>query len=186
MRKLYLLGLMLIAFGISSFSQNEKIRMIIGRISVATIKPGDKIKVPLQIENESGIKIMGMQLFVGYNHDLLSWDGTLANPVPGVTNFNKKMPNNAGEWVFNDNGSQIVSLWNEPSLTTGVDLKGKSIILEYVFTYKGGLKSSESSPLKWGDAYKEVGGSLIMGKTEIFDENLNSLEVDLINGELFY
>lgn len=178
----YLIGLLFTVLMIQVSSQGV-ITLSIDKIDISKKKAGDKIIVPLHLNNESGIKIMGFQFFVGFDHSLMSWDGTYENPLPGATNFNEKMPVESGDWLFNDNGNQVVVLWNERSLK-GVEINGKHTIVELIFTYKGGLKAGEKSPLVWGETMKDVDGKLVLGKTEMYNEEIKSMDLKLVSGEV--
>ena len=183
MKKYVILSLLFLTMIIPGFSQEGKLTISIGDVKLTKLNSGDKVIVPVTLNNESGIKIVGMQLFVGFDHNILSWDGTMSNPSPGVRNFNEKCPYSSTEWMFNDNGSQMGALWNEASITA-IEFDGTHVLFEYVFTYKGGLAKGATSPLSWGAAYKDVEGRLVLGKTEVYDGDLKTIDLNLVDGKL--
>lgn len=183
MKSYLLLAILVYCTISSSMAQTGSATLTIGKIDISNLKPGDKVKIPLKMTNFTGGLVLGFQLFVGFDHEFLTWDGTLENPSPGVEKFDKNLPFRPDAWMFNDNASQIVSLWGDPELK-GIALPETLIFCNLVFTYKGGLQSGMSSPLTWGDTYKDVDGLLVQGKTEMFDEKTNNYQLTLINGEL--
>jgi hypothetical protein len=183
MRKFVIVSLLLAGVVLCGFSQSGKVTLSVGEVKVSKLNPGDKVNVPVKLINESGVKIVGLQLFVGFDHSILSWDGTMSNPTPGVRNFNAKCPYSSTEWMFNDNGSQMGALWNEASITA-IEFDGEFVLFEYVFTYKGGLEKGGASPLSWGATYKDVEGRLVLGKTEVYDGDLKLIDLNFVDGKL--
>ena len=183
MNRYIVLGLFLFCLMGIGFSQEGKLTLSIGEVKVAKLNPGDKVIVPITLNNESGIKIVGMQLFVGFDHNILTWDGTMSNPTPGIQNFNENCPYSSSEWMFNDNGNQMGALWNEPSISA-IAFNGSNILFEYIFTYKGGIGKGETSQLIWGKEYKDMDGRLVLGKTEVYDGDLKPIDINLVDGKL--
>jgi hypothetical protein len=105
------------------------------------------------------------------------------SPKSGVKNFNPKMPLEGGGWVFNDNGNQMVDIWDDASFKV-IDMKNGELFCEYIFTYKSELAKGDSSVLSWGKTYEVVDGRLVKGMTEIYDESVGSIILTMINGSL--
>jgi hypothetical protein len=76
-----------------------------------------------------------------------------------------------------------VALWSESS-TNAIEIPAGKPLVELIFIYKEEIKKGMSSALNWGDTNKDVGGRLLLGKTEMYDQDLNPIELTLINGEL--
>jgi hypothetical protein len=183
MKKSIVLVCMLASIALFAFSQNNSITLEVGEVRVKNMKPGDDIRVPVILSEKSGGLLAAFQLFIGFDHSLLTWKGTWENPMPGIININENTPYNETSWVINDNGSQMVAVWDDPNFN-GIDMKNGDIFFEVVFTYKGGLAEGASSPMVWGDYYEDVEGKLMKGKTEIYDENLLNFNLTFINGGL--
>lgn len=182
MKKVVLLvSLLMLAF--ACIAQNYTATIAIGEVDISKLEPGDDVIVPVKFIEKSGGKITTFQLFIGFDHSILQWKGTWEEPQPGIINVHKNMPYNNTSWLFNDNGNQMVALWEDLNLV-GIDIENGSIFFEIVFTYKGGVSAGMTSDFIWGDFYEEVNGNYVNGKTEIWDENVNSFNLTMINGIL--
>ena len=171
--KKHFIFLTIFLFNISFlFSQTYTAKLSIDAINVSELKPGDDIVVPVRLVEKSGGMIVGFQLFIEFNHSLFSWKGVSESPLPGVINFNKNMLYNASDWLFNDNGNQMVALWNDPKLT-GVEMNDGDIFFEYVFTYLGGLNTGDNSVFSWGETFEQESGVVVRGITEMYSEKFD-------------
>jgi hypothetical protein len=183
MKKLIVLSFLLsVCIGIS-ISQTYKATLSIDDVDISDLKPGDDVIVPIRFVEISGGKFLGFQLFVGFDHNILSWKGTAENPLPGIRSLNPKMSFEVSSWIFNDNSNQMAGIWSPPGFD-GLEFKGGELILEYIFTYKGGLQPGEVSPLIWGDTFEMTEGIVKKGPTEIVSEKLDNYVLTLINGSI--
>ena len=109
----------------------------LGSTDASALSVGDMVYVPVYCDDISSNSFIGLQLMFSFDHAVLTWNGTNPNPLPGVINFNPIFPYSPADWFFNDNGSQMVVLWNDPTFT-GVSLIPEDLLFEFVFTYSGG------------------------------------------------
>ncbi len=153
-------------------SQTYSANISIDSVYISDLEPGDEIRIPIRFISSSGGLIIGFQFFIEFDHSLFSWNGTNAAPLTGVKNINEKMPFSQNNWLFNDNGNQMVALWDDPNFN-GINMHYGDIFFEYVFTYKGGLKIGMTSALTWGSTFELLEGNLIRGTTELYSEQLD-------------
>lgn len=183
MKKIIVLIFLLIAISVVSMSQNYTATVAVGDVNLSKLKPGDDVIVPVKLKEKSGGLIATFQLFIGFDHSLLTWKGTWENPQPGIKNIHKNMPYSSAAWVINDNGNQMVAVWDDPNFK-GVEMKNGDVFFEIIFTYKGGLADGANSVMNWGDTYEDIEGKLVRGKTEIYDEGLKNFTLTMINGTI--
>ena len=70
------------------------ITLSVGNVDVTGKVPGDKIYIPITIDAITlGEEISGWQFFIWHNQSIITWDGTTANPTPGIHWLNPKFPN---------------------------------------------------------------------------------------------
>ncbi len=150
-------------------------------VDISTLNVGDDVIVPVLMVNRTptgvpGSMVIGFDLFVGFDHDLLTWKGTNPNPTPGVINFHSYFTGgyNPSDWLFNDNGTEMVALWTDPTYLGG-DFEDGAVLFEYVFTYEGGLDPGGSSPFTWGISKSLQGDSenkikMVKGITSAFTD----------------
>ena len=156
----------------------------VGSTDASGLVPGDKVYVPLIVDDIStGSLIIGFDTFVSFDHDVLSWDGTTTDPLPGVQAIHPNMPYNPSDWLFNDNGDEIIALWYDPDYSGELVNPGESF-LTYVFTYLGG-----ETDLVWGvnvDAPTtfEPGKGLEKGNTAMWDQYFTDFTLTLVNGSV--
>jgi hypothetical protein len=183
MRRIVVFISVVVLLSVEAFSQNYSATLAVGEVNVKQLKPGDDLIVPVILKEKSGGRLATFQLFIGFDHNLLSWKGTWEDPLPGIRNFNVNMPYSSASWVINDNGNQMVAVWDDPNFK-GVDMKNGEVFFEIVFTYKGGLTAGAKSILNWGDTYEDIEGKLVRGKTELYDEDLKNFTLTTIDGIL--
>ncbi len=107
-----------------------------------------------------------MQFFVGFDHAILTWKGTFANPTTGIINFHPNFPYGTvnGSWLFNDNGVELVTLWDDPANFHTFSIPTSNKWYDMIFTYNGGIPTTGGeSPLVWGLAATDAGGKLVKG-----------------------
>ncbi|MCD4664327.1 MAG: hypothetical protein K8R68_03585 [Bacteroidales bacterium] len=183
MKKHFIL-LTIFLFNISFlFSQTYTAKLSIDAINVSELKPGDDIVVPVRLVKKSGGMIVGFQLFIEFDHSLFSWKGVSESPLPGVINFNKNMLYNPADWLFNDNGNQMVALWNDPKLI-GVEMNDGDIFFEYVFTYSGGLNTGDNSVLSWGETFEMENAVVVRGVTEMYSDKFDYFVLTKQDGKI--
>jgi len=181
MKKLIIL-ICLFSFTLNySIAQAYTAALAIEDVDISGISPGEKFVIPVKFKEKSGGLIAGFQLFIEFDHNIFQWNATFDNPVSGVQNFHPKMP--ADSWMFNDNGNQMVALWEDRNYR-GIDLGTDEVLVEYVFIYKGGLEKGSSSLVIWGDRNEEIEGKLVRGKTEMYDESLKNFTLTMLNGSV--
>jgi hypothetical protein len=184
MKNILLLGIVFIlGLGFVRSQSLQHATISIDKVSVATCKQGDKIIVPVRLIEKSDGLISGFQLFIEFDHTLLTWKGTWENPEAGIIKINEATPYNANDWLFNDNSKQVVGIWIDPSFK-GVNIKANEVIFEVVFIYNGGLLSGGTSKLSWGRTLEQMDGKVVRGNTEMFSDSLQYFELELIDGAL--
>lgn len=156
----------------------------VGSTDASGLTPGDKVYVPLIVDDISaGSLIIGFDLFVAFDHTVLSWDGTNPDPLPGVQSIHPNMPYTPSDWLFNDNGEEIIALWYDPDYSGELVNPGESFFT-YVFTYLGG-----ETDLTWGvdvDASSgfDPGKGLEKGNTAMWDQNFLDFNLTLVDGSV--
>ncbi len=177
--------IILVSLGVTLFSQTYTATLSLDSINVKGYNPGDEIIVPVKIKNKSGGMLLGFQFYIGFDHNVLQWKGSMENPVTGIVNFNEKMPYNPNDWTFNDNGNQLVVLWNDPKLV-GIPIGDNDIhIISIIFTYKGGIERGGCSELVWGQSVEIENGRIKRGKTEMYSEKTDYYKLTLNNSCIY-
>jgi uncharacterized membrane protein len=164
MRKLLFILVLFISANLM-YSQTATIRL--GDFDVTGLVPGDKVYVPIYVDAISSPgDIITMQMFFAYDHSVLTWDGTFANPLNGVQNFHPNFPYGTpnGSWLFNDNGEVLGCLWDDAAGAHIMPAGG--MFFEYKFTYHGGETTLQWSP----------------DLTELNDGNFNLYELTFVDG----
>ena len=173
--------LIIVIFGIKlSISQTYSAKLAIDSISIAELKAGDKVTVPIKLLEKSGGVIVGFQFFIEFDHSLFTWMGTSSNPLNGVKNINENMPYNSNDWLFNDNGNQMVALWLPTDME--VDIKEGDVFFEYIFTYNGNYPTDKETLFSWGTFNEQKEGRIVRGKTEMYSEKLDLYKLSFSDG----
>lgn len=182
--KKYIISVILIFFmsGII-FSQSYTATLSIDTISVSNLNPGEDIVVPVRLFEKTGGLIIGFQFFIEFDHSLFSWKGSNESPLSGVINLNKNMPYDSDDWLFNDNGNQMVALWSDPNFN-GVEMNDGDVFFEYVFTYLGGLNTGDKSEITWGETSEINDGLVVRGVTEMYSEKFDYFVLTKKGGEI--
>ncbi len=186
MKKVLLSFIVLLMSASLAFSQTYNATLAIDNVDVSTLSAGDDVVIPVRLEymDPGGLDI-GFQFFIQFDHAILTWKGSNPNPTPGVTNFNPVMPYNSADWAFNDNGTALVVLWNDPTFN-GVYMADGEQFFDLIFTYNGGLNQGDSSPLVFQTA-KSVsnGGKLVKGPTEMYSQLFDYFVLTLNQGSVY-
>ncbi len=161
--------------------------MRIGEVDVAGIPVGGDVIVPVYVDIIDDGTVYTMQFFIGFNHTILTWKGTFANPLTGIQNFHPNFPYGTtnGSWMFNDNGTELVTLWDDPANFHTFSIPVSNKWYDMIFTYNGGLTVGQESLLVWGLAKTDHGGKSAKGSTEMFDQNFSQYSLTLIDGNVF-
>ena len=174
------------------YAQQNGISFGLPRVDVSQLNVGDEIIIPIKVVSKTpngpvlGSFCIGFDLFFSFDHNLLQWKGSADDPIPGVQNFSPLCSYSTNDWIFNDNGIVQVCLWQDP-VYSGEDFPDGTILFEYVFIYKGGLKKGESSPLIWTTEQIVEKGRVKTGKTDAYTDKLAPYEdVVLINGSIYF
>ena len=184
MKKHYLFLTILVFHITVLFSQSYyTARLSIDTIDISGLEPGDDVVVPVRLLEKSGGLVIGFQFFIEFDHSVLKWKGTYELPLPGVIDFNENMPFNHGDWLFNDNGNQMVALWEDPGFD-GIEMEDGEIFFKYIFTYLGGLDTNDQTPLTWGETFEQDEGKVVRGETEMFSEKLDYFVLTKQNGAI--
>ncbi len=151
----------------------------IGSTDVSGLNPGDKVYVPVYCDAISANLIIGFQFYIAFDHAVLDWDGTSTDPLPGLQGIHPNFPYNTNDWLFNDNGSEMVCLWIDPTYA-GQSISPGETFFTYIFTYLGG-----ETELTWGLS-KNAGfiNKFSKGSTEMYDENFTYYQLTLLNGNI--
>ena len=184
---------LLIAFQavfIMAQSTVSSINMELPAIEIRNLNPGDQITVPVIMKNRlpSGQTLGGMcigfQLFISIDTTVLLWNGTKGTKN-GVVDFHPLCPYSSVDWLFNLNkGGQIACLWQDPKLV-GQDFPDDIVLFKLGFTYLGGLKEEQSTPLQWGKEAVIEEGIMLKGKTDAFSSSLKPYDnVILVDGSI--
>ncbi len=184
MKNFITLCISIICFFSIAISQTYTATLVIDTVDITGLKAGSDVIIPVRLVQKSGGLIAGFQLYIGFDHSMFNWKGTTEVPMPGIQNINLSLTNNLTDWMFNDNGNQLIAIWIDPALT-GVEFKNGDILAEFIFSYKGGLQSGEKSLLTWGDTYEVKDGIIIKGPTEITSELMDIFVLKYINGYIF-
>lgn len=184
MKNFISLCISIICFISIAISQTYTATLAIDDLDITGLNSGDAVIVPVRMVEKSGGMIAGFQLFIGFDHTYLGWNGTSETPLKGIQNVHTNLKYSPGDWVFNDNGKQFVAIWIDPALT-GVELRNGDVIAEFIFNYKGGLQPGEKSLLTWGDTYEVNEGIVEKGPTEITSELFDIFVLKYINGSVF-
>ena len=175
MKKVLLILTAFMLSGSVTFAQPFDITFGIPDVDVSTLNVGDDVIVPVIMVSRvptgvPGSMVIGFDLFIGFDHTYLTWKGTNPAPLTGVQNFHALCPYAPADWLFNDNGTEMVALWQDPSYL-GADFEDGAVLFEYIFTYEGGLVGS--SPLLWGWAKSLQGDNqiqMVKGITAAFTD----------------
>jgi hypothetical protein len=184
MKKLVTLGLFVIFLSHYSVSQTYTATIEIEKVRIDGLKAGDEIIIPLRLVEKSGGLIWGFQFFINYDHSVLTWKGTVENPLSGVKGFNDKIPYSKSDWLFNDTGYQIACSYTGGATSSGVDIRNGEIFLEYIFVYKGNLKKGEFSGINWGRENVLPPEDVFKGITEMYSELMDYFELKYNDGEI--
>ncbi len=163
----------------ASLSIGQQITFGLDDIDISTVGVGEDVVVPVKLVSmEPGYGCIGFDLFIGFDHALLTWKGTNPAPLPGVINFNPLFPPySPADWLFNDGGVEMIVTWQDPTYL-GVFFADGDVLFEYVFTYNGGLNPGESSPLIWGTSAETTEANklitLAKGQTAAFHQFFGS------------
>jgi uncharacterized membrane protein len=175
MKKL-LLSIGLILYSAIMFAQSTA-TLSFGSTDLTGYNPGDKVYVPINCDAITPPATSGFQFFIEFDHTVLSWDGSTANPLPGAQNFHPNIQYNSSEWLFFDNGVSLgCSFLDNNFLSRNIN-SGETFLV-YVFTYLGGetelvwqLSDKGNQTYKFGK-----------GVTEMYDENFEYFDLTLIDG----
>jgi len=127
------------------------ITLSIGDVKVGTV--GETVHVPITIENMTpGEDIAGGQLFFWFDQSILTWDGFMEDPDPGVSLVYTYIWD--GYMVGVTPSSMLYFFFDGPGGTGTLILPVTLVI--FTFIYNGGLEPGETSPLIWGMPGTEV------------------------------
>jgi uncharacterized membrane protein len=174
MRKL-LLFIGLLVYGTIVFAQATA-TLSLGSTDLTGKVPGDKIYVPVNVDAISGDLVTGYQFFIEYDHAVMSWDGTLTNPVPGVNYFHPNFPYSFSDYIIWDNGTYLIATWTDPTYNGKIINSGEKFI-EFKFTYIGG-----QTELLWQNIAYDNGNPSPKFLTEVYDVNFTNFELTLVDG----
>jgi hypothetical protein len=193
-----LLILSVVLLGVSmSFSQTYNATLKVGDVDLTGISVGGTVEVPIYLQaKDAGSLITGFQFFVAFDHNILEWQGTYANPVPGVPYMNPAFVGgyNSSDWLFNDNGVEMVGLWLDPSFM-GIDIPDGGIFWTYSFTLLQEVPAGGMSALTFTNPVKAAiiqDNYAKSGPTEMYDQDFNYFNFgqygpggDLLDGSIF-
>lgn len=161
-----------------AFTQNRYATLKIGDVDITGISVGGTVEVPIMLQDISpdGL-ITGFQFFVAFDHTYLQWQGTYANPVPGVPYINPAFVGgyNASDWLFNDNGVEMVGLWIDPTFN-GITLQGDNVFWTYTFTLLQEVPAGTTLALTFTNPVKSAiveNNYAKSGPTEMYDQDFN-------------
>lgn len=159
-------------------SFGQFIKLGINEIDVGDLNPGDKVYISLTIDTISpGAQIWGMGLFFNIHTGYLQWDGTLLNPMPGVTYVNPLFPpvilpaGVAANWYLHSNGIDNVFGYLQGDGVSYASLDGQTFpvtILTLKFTYLGGISLGQIIPITWSTETKGDNDLKTGGLTEVY------------------
>ena len=115
MKKKSLIFILLISVKII-FAQTATLR--IGDVDLTNITVNGLVIVPVYVDAIDDGTVYTLQFFIGYDHNILDWNCQLL--LPCVQNFHSNFPYGTtnGSWMFNDNGLELVVLWDDPPIIT--------------------------------------------------------------------
>lgn len=179
MKKVLLIICFLASASMIFVAQSSEVTM---RLSETMVTPGvpQDIEVGVTIDYMTpGNTIVGVQLSLLYDETLLSWNGTMTNPAPGVSyqnpGFTPVTP--FGDYLWNTgftNGNLIMT-WIDPTYMGFPNPDGDDLI-RYWFHYNGGLLAGEESPITFSLTAKLQDGSYIKIVNELTDQNFTPMD----------
>ena len=128
-----------------AFAQTFNATIAIDDVDISNLSPGDDVIIPVRqeyMEPDGGL--LGIDLYIEFDHTILTWKGTNANPLPGVTNFNPVMSYSPADWYFFDDSIAVYANWICPTFCW-VNIPDGEQFFDFIFTYNGGLGSPDSS-----------------------------------------
>jgi hypothetical protein len=164
------------------------ITLSVGDIDVTGLVPGDKVYISVTIDAITpGEEISGWQFFIWHDQMHITWDGTTANPGLGINYLSPFFPNCPCGIMYNVNpNSELVFLFGDGSAF--LNLSNQTLpflIIEFTFTYHGGIGPGESSPLIWGTSGKNSFGTTGKGTTEVYTwDEFDYFTLHLNNGSI--
>jgi hypothetical protein len=183
MKRIVLIGLLIGLLTGYASAQTYTAKLSIDQIDVSLLKPGDELVIPIRLADRSGGLISGFQFFINYDHTLLRWKGSVEEPLSGIQSFHPLMPYSIEDWLFNETGFQLATSWFDPTFA-GVDLRNESIIIEFIFTYQGGLEKDKVSEISFGSEVLLENGRIVKGVTELYSELLDYYVLNNENGAI--
>ena len=142
--------LVIIVFLLSTgqtFTQTSDATLAIDDVNIINLPVGDDVIVPVRLESmDPPTLIIGLEFLIEFDHNILTWKGTMANPLPGVENFNPVMPYSPADWMFfiNPDMNVLSMSWTDPTFY-GVNVDEGDQFFDLIFTYNGGLSVGDSS-----------------------------------------
>lgn len=182
MKKKSLIFILLISVKII-FAQTATLR--IGDVDLTNITVNGLVIVPVYVDAIDDGTVYTLQFFIGYDHNILDWNCQLL--LPCVQNFHSNFPYGTtnGSWMFNDNGLELVVLWDDPAnYHTMPSPPPVQKWFELLYVYKGGLAPGAVSPLVWSVFESGSINNTAKGPTEMYDQNFSQYNLTLINGSV--
>ncbi len=133
--KKYIFTLLLLTGIMTAYAQKYSATIAIDNVDVTKLKPGDQVSVPIRLIEKSGGQISEIQFFIEFDHAVFSWNGTFEQAQSGIKKCHPSMPWDGKTWFINDNGNQIVVLWDEPNFK-GVEIKREKFFVN-CFYFQG-------------------------------------------------
>lgn len=157
----------------ASLSYGQQITLGLEEATYASLTVGDEVQVDLiMVSKEPGYDVIGFDFFVEFDHAVLQWKGSNPNPTAGIINFNPLCPYSAADWIFNDNGVALASLWQDPTYL-GANFPDGSVVYTMLFTYLGGLNPGEQTDLFFQTSKELIGTQsikLAKGQTNAYHQ----------------
>ena len=177
MKKVVFIFLMLIMGASYSFAQYDA-TVRVPDIDITGLNAGDTFIIPFIMDSKTaGGLITGFQTYIDFDHTIMSWNGTFADPTPGVSYFNPLMPynGNGNDWTINDNTGEnaMFAFWMDPNFM-GVDVPDGDTFIAFIFTYNGGLDDNEQISILWNTQY-----------TSITDAQSSPFNLSFVNGIVY-
>jgi hypothetical protein len=167
-------------------AQNYTATIGIGEVNISGLNIGDEVVVPVKLIKKTGGLFSILQFYIEFDHSILKWKGSYKDPLPGIRTFQRNMAYAPEAWAFNDNGYQLVALWNDPKFM-GVSVEDGDTIVAFVFTLTNLPVKDKSYFFRWSDTNEYLEGRLIKGVTEIIDESsVKNFDLIKIDGEIKY
>jgi hypothetical protein len=185
--KKFILWLLLI-LGISTSMMGQKYLATIGIDDVDLKKNaiGEDVIIPIRLIEKSGGLFSILQFYIDYDHALLRWKGSYQNPLPGINKFHINMSYTQESWAFNDNGYEVIALWNDPKFQ-GVNVETNEVMIELIFTIVDKLALGNTSTISFSTKNEYIEGRQVRGVTEIIDEtSINSFQLSTRSGIIHY